>query len=243
MLSACYRADNVRRRGQSGHWSNFAQQPQYLNARPGQMRPPGIEPPGLPARPIDIGPVRQRTGVGKAAIMSSEHPSGRTAKGFALILGAARAASAQSSTGNSVLAERDELVYLALNDAIMAAAVQSARESLPGFLALAKRPAPEMKGFAVKIAFLGDGGMEFFWIHPFAHVDAQFIGQIGNVPRAVEGLKMGDTVAFTGRDIVDWMYMDAGMMRGNYSARAILRSSLPHDRHAFRRRFGPDFDF
>ena len=184
-------------------------------------------------------------GAGKAAIMSSRHPAGRTAKGFALILGAARAASAQPSDGQSVVqkAERDELVYLALNDAVMSAAIQSARDSLPGFLALAKQPAPEMKGFSVKIALLGDGGPEFFWMHPFAHIGARFIGQIGNMPRTVEGLKMGDTIAFARRDIVDWMYMDAGVMRGNYSARAILRAALPQDRQAFRRRFGLDFDF
>ncbi|HEX3162689.1 MAG TPA: DUF2314 domain-containing protein [Pseudolabrys sp.] len=177
--------------------------------------------------------------------MSSRHPLGRTAKGFALIVGAARAAAAQLPDGQSVVqkAERDELVYLALNDAVMAAAIQSARDSLPGFLALAKRPAPEMKGFSVKIALLGDGGPEFFWIHPFAHVGIRFIGQIGNMPRTVDGLKMGDTITFTRRDIVDWMYMDAGMMRGNYTARAILRAALPQDRAAFRRRFGLDFDF
>jgi uncharacterized protein YegJ (DUF2314 family) len=184
-------------------------------------------------------------GAGKAAIMSSRHPSGRTAKGFELILGAARAASAQPLDGQSVVqkAERDALVYLALNDAVMASAIRNARDSLPGFLALAKHPAPEMNGFAVKIALLGDGGPEFFWIHPFAHVGARFIGQIGNMPRTVEGLKMGDTITFTRRDIVDWMYMDAGMMRGNYSARAILRTALPQDRQAFKRRFGLDPNF
>ena len=177
--------------------------------------------------------------------MSSRHPSGRTAKGFELIIAAARAAVRQPPAGHSAVqkAERDELVYLALNDAVMAAAIQSARESLPGFLALAKHPAPEMKGFAVKVALLGDGGPEFFWIHPFAHVGPRFIGQIGNMPRTVEGLKMGDTIAFAKRDIVDWMYMDAGRMRGNYSARAILRTALPRDRAAFKRRFGLDFDF
>jgi hypothetical protein len=36
------------------------------------------------------------------------------------------------------------------------------------------------------------------------------------------------------------MYMDAGRMRGNYSAHAILRSARPDDREAFRRRFGLD---
>jgi uncharacterized protein YegJ (DUF2314 family) len=186
-----------------------------------------------------------RAGAGKAAIMSSRHPTGRTAKGYALILGAARAAAARPSDSQSIVqkAARDELVRLALDDSPMAAAIQCARDSLPGFLALAKRPAPEMTGFAVKIALLGDGGPEFFWIHPFANVGTQFIGQIGNMPRTVEGLKMGNTITFTRGDIVDWMYMDAGRMRGNYSARAVLRTALPKDRRVFKRRFGLDFDF
>jgi uncharacterized protein YegJ (DUF2314 family) len=179
--------------------------------------------------------------------MSSEHPSGRTAKGYAIILGAARVASLAAHTlaGTSVAqkSERDELVFPALNDPIMAAAILGARDSLAGFLALAKRPAPMMEGFAVKIALLGVGGPAFFWIHPFAHIGDQFIGQIASTPRSAEGLKTGETITFTRGDIVDWMYMDAGTMVGNYSARAILRSALPQDRKAFQRRFGPDFDF
>lgn len=97
--------------------------------------------------------------------------------------------------------------------------------------------------FAVKIALLGDGGPEFFWIHPFAYVGDRFIGQIGNTPLALAGPKKGDTIAFGKRDIIDWMYMDAGAINGNYSARAILKTALPRDRAAFKRRFGLEFDF
>jgi hypothetical protein len=32
-------------------------------------------------------------------------------------------------------------------------------------------------------------------------------------------------------------------MKGNYSARAILKSAPPQGRKAFKRRFGLDFDF
>ena len=39
------------------------------------------------------------------------------------------------------------------------------------------------------------------------------------------------------------MYMDAGVTKGNYSARAILKAALPRDRSAFKRRFGLEFDF
>ena len=181
--------------------------------------------------------------------MSSES-SGRTAKGFALILGAGRAAGLKPRLPDCDAplqpvqqAERDELVILAMNNPVMAAAIHRARETLPQFLALAKHPGPTMTGFAVKIAIPAENGAELFWIHPFAHVEERFIGQINNTPRSVTSLKMGDTVSFIRNEIVDWMYMDAGTMKGNYSARATLKSAPPKDRKAFKRRFGLDFDF
>jgi uncharacterized protein YegJ (DUF2314 family) len=177
--------------------------------------------------------------------MPSKGASKKTAKGFAEILNAARAAGLTASPidPDTANARKGALYYLALNDPIMSAAMQSARESLPGFLALARHPGPTMERFAVKIALLGDGGPEFFWIYPFAYVGDRFIGQIGNTPLTFVGLKKGDTIAFGKRDIVDWMYLDAGMMKGNYSARAILKAALPRDRAAFKRRFGLEFDF
>jgi len=69
----------------------------------------------------------------------------------------------------------------------------------------------------------------------------RFIGQINNTPRSAVNLKMGDTVSFVKNEIVDWMYMDAGRMGGNYSAHAILKSARPEDREAFKRRFGLDY--
>src|SRR5262245_47201263 len=97
----------------------------------------------------------------------SDQASGRTAKGFALILGAARAAglTPRSPDDRPVrMAGRDELVILAMNDPAMAAAIHSARETLPQFLALARHPSPTMEGFAVKIAVkiaaLADNGAE-----------------------------------------------------------------------------------
>ncbi len=63
------------------------------------------------------------------------------------------------------------------------------------------------------------------------------------MPLTLAGPKKGDTISFGKCDIVDWMYMDAGVMKGNYSARAILKAALPRDRAAFKRRFGLEFDF
>lgn len=177
--------------------------------------------------------------------MPSKGASKKTAKGFAEILNAARAAglTASPSKREAAGAERSNLCYLAPNGPIMSAAIQSAREFLPGFLALARHPAPTMECFAVKIALLGDGGFEYFWIHPFAHVGDRFIGQVINTTFTVAALKKADTVAFGRRDIVDWVYLDAGVMKGNFCARAILKAAPPRDRAAFVRRFGLEFDF
>ena len=62
-------------------------------------------------------------------------------------------------------------------------------------------------------------------------------------PLTLAAPKKGGTITFGKRDIVDWMYTDAGVTKGNYSARAILKAALPRDRAAFKRRFGLEFDF
>jgi len=177
--------------------------------------------------------------------MSSSQPSGRTSKGFALILGAARAAGLTARTRSSLLrkAESDELVFVALNNPVMAAAIGKARQTLARFLNLARHPRPAMGGFAVKITIASSEGAEFIWIHPFAHVGERFIGQINNTPRSVTGLAIGSTVAFDRTEIVDWMYIEAGVINGDFTARATLRAARPPDQEAFKRRFGLDFDF
>ena len=81
-------------------------------------------------------------------------------------------------------------------------AIHGARKTLRKFLVLAKNPGPTMGGFSVKIAIPAANGAEFFWIHPFAHVDDRFIGQINNTPRSAVNLKMGDTVSFVKNEIV-----------------------------------------
>ena len=100
-----------------------------------------------------------------------------------------------------------------------------------------------MERFAVKIALLGEGGPEFFWIYPFAHVGDRFIGQIGNTPLRLAGPKKGDTITFGKRDIVDWMYMDAGVTKGNYSARAILKAAAAARSHRIQTPLWPRIRF
>lgn len=161
-----------------------------------------------------------------------------------MILGAARAAGLRERpSGGNVMVRKAggaELVILAMNDPVMAAAIHGARKTLRKFLILAKNPGPTMGGFSVKIAIPAANGAEFFWIHPFAHVDDRFIGQINNTLRSAAHLKMGDTVSFVKNEIVDWMYgcrQDEGQLfrachpqvgasGGSRSVQAPVRSGL-----------------
>jgi hypothetical protein len=95
--------------------------------------------------------------------MASGESSGRTAKGFALILDAARAAEQSApfsnNTGLVEICEYDALVTLAVNDPLVMKAIHNARETLPQFLALAKHPTPTMDGFSVEIAMQNRRGI------------------------------------------------------------------------------------
>ena len=177
--------------------------------------------------------------------MSSSPSSGRTSKGFALILRAARAAGLTSHTRSSLMREDEngEPVFVTLNDPAMAAAIARARKTLPGFLDLAKHPGRAMNGFAVKIIAASGAAAEFIWIYPFAHVGERFIGQVSNMPLWVTNLAIGSTIAFDRTEIVDWMFREAGLINGNFTARAILGAARRRDREKFKGRFGLDFDF
>ena len=115
-------------------------------------------------------------------------------------------------------AARDETAIVAKSDPVMAAAMRKAQAELPGFLALSAAPKPGMKGFAVKVAIREGGAAEYFWIHPFTSSGGQFSGAINIEPRWGHTVKMGQTITFGLSEIVDWMYIDNGEMKGNLPA-------------------------
>ena len=140
-------------------------------------------------------------------------------------------------------AERDELAFVAKHDPVMAAAMGKARATLPDFLALSVAPKPDMQAFSVKVAIHDGDDAEYFWITPFTDDNGQFSGVINNTPRMIHSVKMGQTITFDRSDIVDWMYLDGGKMKGNYTACALLKSASKREAEEFKDRFGLDCDF
>src|SRR5262245_50211953 len=75
---------------------------------------------------------------------------------------------------------RDGVAMVAPDDPEMTAAFRNARETLPGFLALVRKPRPTVTSYAVKIAIVDGVETEFFWISPFRERGRQFTGRINN---------------------------------------------------------------
>jgi uncharacterized protein YegJ (DUF2314 family) len=125
----------------------------------------------------------------------------------------------------------------------MTEAFRQARETLPEFLALARTPKPSIIHFAVKVGIsTGEDGKEFFWISPFEPRAGKYSGRINNTPRTAKTVKFGQVIDFSEDEIVDWLYIEADKMHGNFTACAMLKRQSPDQVEAARKEFGLSCD-
>ena len=151
-----------------------------------------------------------------------------------------------SAIGASRLEQRVKRDELAVDDSPgphMALAFRRARETLPDFLALARAPQPNMSVFAVKVAVPTPQGHEYFWIGDLKLDGTRYSGRIDNTPRWATWLKEGATLNFSEREIVDWMYLDGGKMKGNFTFCALMKNEPKKEAAAMIRKFGIDCRF
>ena len=148
------------------------------------------------------------------------------------------------ANNQSVLAraKRDEAFLVTKEDPAMAAARSKARATLAQFLATARQPTPAMKNFALKVRVSDDHGVEYFWVTGFSSSGGRFSGKIDNTPRMVRSVTAGQIIQFGENEITDWMYMDSGRMKGNYSACALLQREPKDQQEAVKNRFGLNCD-
>jgi uncharacterized protein YegJ (DUF2314 family) len=139
-------------------------------------------------------------------------------------------------------AKRDEAFLVTKEDPAMAAARSKARATLAAFLATARQPTPAMRNFALKVKVSDDNGVEYFWVTQFNANGGRFSGKIDNTPRMVRSVAAGQIIEFSEGEITDWMYMDGGKMKGNYSACALLQREPKDQQDAVKNRFGLNCD-
>ena len=135
-------------------------------------------------------------------------------------------------------AKRDEVVTLKKGDPDMAAAFRKARETLPEFLALVRARQSTVTKLAVKIAIPAGDDDEYFWLTEVGQHGNKYVGRINNTPRAAKQVKFGQVIQFSESEIVDWLYMEDGKMRGNFTACAMLKREPADQVDAMRKQYG-----
>jgi uncharacterized protein YegJ (DUF2314 family) len=164
--------------------------------------------------------------------------------GIAILFAAPASLVASQLAAQTVLekAARDETATVADTDPVMAAAMRKAQATLAEFLKLSAAPRSGTDAFSVKVAVREGERAEYFWITPFTDRGEKLSGEINNTPRIVHSVKLGQTITFARSDIVDWMYIENGKMKGNYTACALLKSAPASEADEFKKHFGLDCD-
>jgi uncharacterized protein YegJ (DUF2314 family) len=102
----------------------------------------------------------------------------------------------------------------------MDAAMDAAFAKLDDFIAVVAKPRPTQQEFAVKFLIEeGDEG-EYLWMNEVKHEGKAFSGKLANVPQVTKKHKMGDPLKIKEDDVVDWMYVEGGKLKGGYTIRA-----------------------
>ena len=137
-------------------------------------------------------------------------------------------------------AERDEIFSVEAQDPDMLAAFDKARATLDSFLALARSRPAGAGAFGLKVRIVEGSKVEYFWVHDFAQRRGSFSGRIGNTPRSVSTVRLGQRIRFSRADVFDWVYVDRikRRMNGNFTACALLKKEPPAEQEAFKRDYG-----
>ena len=139
--------------------------------------------------------------------------------------------------GAQKLAE-DQVIQFASGDAAMNAAIHQARQTLPGFLALAANPPAGTGEYKVKVAIEDKGATEHFWIIPFQATATGFRGTLSNTPRTVGNVQLGQVIEFDRSRISDWGYVRDGKQVGSYTVCVMFARMPKAEADAIRRDHG-----
>lgn len=104
----------------------------------------------------------------------------------------------------------------------LALATTRARETLPDFLDRFAHPEPGDEAFHFKVRLRDENGEEYIWLSEMQVTDTHLKGIITNVPLVVKNVQVGDAYSCLKSEIIDWMYVAKGKMRGNFTLRATL---------------------
>lgn len=174
-------------------------------------------------------------------------PVGKSVAGIALVFFLTLSAAAQ----DPVVSVRDD-------DPLMLAAFSQARASLDDFLDKWRHPQNGTRTYSVKVG-LEDAGngyaavhanettarttkVEFFWVESLREDPDRFTGILSNTPSSLRNVRNGQIVQFEKQDIVDWMYLQDGKIKGNFTACPALKLASADLRRNMKEQYGLSCD-
>jgi uncharacterized protein YegJ (DUF2314 family) len=110
------------------------------------------------------------------------------------------------------------------SDPEMNQAIETARETLPRFVARLQQVDPSQETMLLKVAMpYGDnGGFEHIWAVVSQQTSTGFIANLANHPVHIS-MQKGDLIKFGENQISDWSYWNAqNLMEGAYTIRVML---------------------
>jgi uncharacterized protein YegJ (DUF2314 family) len=113
-------------------------------------------------------------------------------------------------------AKRDK-GYVEDSDPEMAAAIAKAQATLPQFWQVFDRRERGESNFVLVVRITDKGRIEHFHTTDFERRDRKAMVTIGNAPKIVASVKLGDRIEIPGADITDWHYMRDGKYVGMFT--------------------------
>lgn len=117
----------------------------------------------------------------------------------------------------------DPVVDVAEDDVEIRAAEQEARDRLGDFLEALASGSPDQSSFSIKAPFTDGEQTEFMWISDVTYENDRFTGKLNNEPQTVRGFSLWDKLSVARDEVVDWLYVENGEMKGGFSAKILAQ--------------------
>lgn len=139
------------------------------------------------------------------------------------------------ASAQPISSDRSDVEAVEASDPEMNAAIDTAQQTLPEFLAILADPPSGVSDIGFKFPL---GGWEHIWVHDVRRDGDYLTGRLSNVPMQEEW-KQNQRVRVPLSEVSDWAWMGAdGVMRGQHTTRVLLGRIDPRTATAIAESFG-----
>jgi uncharacterized protein YegJ (DUF2314 family) len=154
------------------------------------------------------------------------------------------------STELALAEDNPNVKTIAPGDPAMARAHEKSEKGLDAFLEKLSNPPPSTENYNVKLGFADRAkgvalttdemapDVEFMWVGQIQRSGDHFTALLGDTPEYIHNIKPGDRVEFEKSDIFDWLYIDNGKVKGNYTACPLLLAGPKEQLEEYRVNYG-----